>query len=163
MAVIALAVGHGVFDYGEFIEVAEIPLIYPHLAVHLVPRGNPAVSQSPLVKRVGAYMNLEVVVLHPVAVYLCAYGDGQRPTTILFRKLMPFLHVKVGVFAVGMQFVAASSLYSDVNPLNIALRIRYCKIEWRYSGGNGHVDVIREYGRKGIDPARLMRSASASP
>ena len=163
VAVVALTVGHGVLDDGEFVEVAEVALIYAHLAVNLVTGCDAAVSQAPLVQRIRADVDGEVIVLHPVSVYLGANGHGQVLATVRFGKFVPFSGIEVGVLAVGMQLPAVGAFDRHVHALHVSFFRHDREIEGRDSGGNGHADVVGEDGRRSGHLADIIRSASASP
>ena len=79
----------------RFLKVGQIALIEPHLAIHLIPRRNAAIGQSPLVKGVRADIHLKVTVLSPLTAYFNAKREGELTAFVLCNEGMPVVYIKV--------------------------------------------------------------------
>ena len=163
MAVVALTVGHGIFNYRKLIEITEVPLVNAHFAVDLISGSDTTVGETPLVKRIFTYVDMEVFVLKPLAVYFRAYRHSQLLSSVLFGELMPLLDVEVSVFPVGMQFLSVCAFYRYVNTFRFFLLIQHGKIEGRDFRWNSHIYIIGEYLRKRRHLFNIMRMVSTSP
>ena len=162
MAVIALPVGHGVFNYREFIKISEVSLIYAHLAVYLISRGDAAVCEPPLVERSLAHADSEVIILHPLAGYFSTYCHCQFLSLVPGRELMPFVDIELCKFPVCVKFIAVGAFHSHIHTVCLPIGRDNGKIERSDLHRYGHANVVGKNGRHGGHLFHVIRLVAAS-
>ena len=141
MAVDAHAGNLCVLYDGIFLESGKITLIKSHLTIHLIPRCNTTISESPLIQRIRTDINGEVLILSPFIVFQHTDGKGQHSSLVLFCQFMPVGYIKVGIFSINMQFSTFGTSYNNIkhgNTLIDSIEIKRC-----YIHRHCHIPVIR--------------------
>ena len=99
------ASGHGhLGEEGELVERVDVALVDTDVAAHLIAGRYAAVGESVVVEGILAHLDVEIVVLHPLAVFFGAYRQYEVSALVLFGEPVPCVDVEVGIAAAGMQF-----------------------------------------------------------
>ena len=138
----------GVLDDGILVEVGQVALVESHLAIDLIAWGDTAIGQSPFVEGVWTDINLEVLVLPPLAFLLDADGEGQLSPFVLGNKLVPVFDIEISEITLRMQFSALVAFDDYIDTADILLQT--VEIQRRHLRRNGHADIV------GIDGGELI-------
>ena len=138
----------GVLNDGILLEAGEVALVESHLAIDLIAWGDTAIGQSPFVEGVWTDINLEVLVLLPLALLLDADGKGQFSPFVLDNEFVPVFDIEISEITLCMQFSALVAFDDYIDTADILLRA--VEIQRCHLRRDGHADIV------GIDGGELI-------
>ena len=154
MAVEATTGYNALRQEGILIEGVDISLIDADVASHLIAGLDTTIGQPPVVEAVFAHKDSEVLILRPLTVFLYTDRHREFASLILFGQLVPVVHVKVGVIAIGMQFSSLTAFDDHIHAVDGL--ISEVKVQWCDIGRNRHTDIIRIDLRQPIHLRRML-------
>ena len=152
--------GHcGVDENRLLIEVAQVALVESHLAINFVAGRNKAISQSPLAERIRGDVDREVTILFPLAAALDEDRERQLAALVLFRELVPVVHIEVCVVATCLHLTALRAFHHDVHGLGILAHrteVEGCDVH-----GDGCTGIVRKNPWQSVDWRSVGRFVAA--